>query len=161
MLELLSSFGFSFGAVYIFTILFCSPKRTRLISALIGAVSYTTFVLLGKLGVHFLVAYFFSTMIIAISSEIFAVLQKAPSTCFTNTAIIALVPGIGLYQTMNLFTFGKYEQGGEIGIQTLLSIGTMAMALAVSLMLIRLVHYLVNNIVVLYKKRLISLKSKK
>lgn len=140
MADFFKEFIFSFGAVYFFTFIFNAPKRTRLIAGLIGAVSYALFIVLKALDSPLLACYFISTLLIAFLSEFSAKILKAPSTVFISIAILALVPGIGLYRTMNLLTFGNYGSGTEVGIQTLLAIGSIAMALAVSLLILKLYY---------------------
>ena len=135
--ELLKGALFSFGSVFFFSIVFRAPRRTQAVCALFGALCYTIFSFLKLWGVSLMLAYFFSTLLLAILCEAGAILLKAPATVFLSTSVLGLVPGLDLYRTMSLLTAGDTEQGAQIGIQTLLEIAIMAMAMAIGLFAVR------------------------
>lgn len=136
------AFVFCFGAVYFFSVVFQAPARTRLACGLIGAVCYTLFVLLKHFNTPILASYFAATTLMAFLCELCAIWLKAPATIFISTSILGLVPGLDLYRTMSLFTLGEYEAGAQIGLQALMAIGAMAMALALSLFVIQIIRRL-------------------
>ncbi|HEX3025801.1 MAG TPA: threonine/serine exporter family protein [Clostridia bacterium] len=65
----------------------------------------------------------------AVLSEILARVMKMPATIFMIPAIIPLVPGVGLYQTMMFLVQQQDNQAAKTGTTTLLSIVAMAMAM--------------------------------
>lgn len=133
-------FLFSFGSVFFFSIVFRAPRRTQAVCGLIGSLCYTLFTLLKLKGVALMLSYFFPTLLLAILCEAGAILLKTPATVFLSTTVLGLVPGLDLYRTMSLLTAGDMEQGTQMGIQTLLEIAIMAMAMAIGLFLVRLVR---------------------
>lgn len=139
-LELCRGAFFSFSSVFFFSIVFGAPRRTQAVCGLIGALCYTLFSLLKLEGVSLMLAYFFPTLLLAILCEAGAILLKAPATVFLSTSVLGLVPGLDLYRTMSLLTAGKVDQGAQIGIQTLLEIAIMAMAMAIGLFAVRQVR---------------------
>ena len=87
----------SFG----FGILFNLRKRKLLIVALGGLMSWAAFLILGRWLAEEPVRYFLSMGIISIYAEIFARIEKTPTTTFLVPCVIPLIPGSALYYTMN------------------------------------------------------------
>lgn len=87
----------SFG----FGILFNLRKRKLLIVALGGLMSWAAFLILGRWLTEEPVRYFLSMGIISIYAEIFARIEKTPTTTFLVPCVIPLIPGSALYYTMN------------------------------------------------------------
>ncbi len=89
------------------------------------------------------------TQTTTILSELAARWQKMPATVFVTTAIIPIVPGIGLYQTMLKIVEQKveqkYDQAAALGSSTLSAIGLMALALALSTLLVPSLHRLTRR----------------
>lgn len=137
-LELLKGSLFSFGSVYFFSVVFRAPRRTQAVCGLIGALCYTLFSLMKLRDISLMIAYFLPTLLLAVLCEVGAIALKAPATVFLSTSVLGLVPGLDLYRTMSLLTAGDMERGAQIGVQTLLEIAIMAMAMALGLFLVRL-----------------------
>ena len=87
----------SFG----FGILFNLRKRKLLIVALGGLMSWAAFLIFGRWLTEEPVRYFLSMGIISIYAEIFARIEKTPTTTFLVPCVIPLIPGSALYYTMN------------------------------------------------------------
>jgi uncharacterized membrane protein YjjB (DUF3815 family) len=62
--------------------------------------------------------------------EIFARRFKMPATIFIFPAIIPIVPGLGLYETMLAFVQNDILSALEIGADTIFNIVSMAIAMA-------------------------------
>ena len=116
-----------FAAVF-FSMLMNQPKSTMPVSALIATAGYGLFLLLGK-GV---LAYFAATVLIGFSCEIAARLMKRTATLFVTGAIVPLVPGVGLYNTMRYVVEGAYTKAVSTGVFTLLSICGIALAVTIT-----------------------------
>ncbi|MBA5850589.1 threonine/serine exporter family protein [Clostridium sp. cel8] len=71
-------------------------------------------------------AYFMASLIGSLYSEIMARVLKTPVTSFVIGAIIPLVPGGGMYNTMFETVQGNIDGSIETGIQTLAIAGTIA-----------------------------------
>lgn len=140
LVDYIKTFIFSFGSMFFFSFVTCAPKRTRHVAGLIGAVGYIVFFAFKKLGIQDFLCYFLATLIMAILCELCAIWQKTPATTFISISILGLVPGIDLYRTMQLLTLGEYSAGTALGISAILAIGTMAMALALCVFVVRMVR---------------------
>lgn len=87
------------------------------LASLTGAFSWAAFLLLGYLGVE-TGQYFLATVVVSVLSEILARVLKAPAAIFLVIGIIPLVPGGGLYYTMDALLNGDMELFMEQGIHT-------------------------------------------
>ena len=111
-----------------FSVLMHQPRRTIPVSSLIATAGYGIFLLLGKTTL----AYFGATMVIGICCEICARVMKRTATLFVTGAIIPLVPGVGLYNTMLSVVEGDYAHAVNTGAGTLLGICGIALAITLS-----------------------------
>ena len=126
-------------ATVFFAILLKAPARTVLVSAVLGGAGYALYEWTSPLMDSYIAGYFIGTLFMAVCSEILARAMKMPATIFIIPAIIPLVPGIGLYNTMMYLVQGKDKQAGQTGIYTILAIVAMAMALVLTAILTKAV----------------------
>ena len=93
-------------------------------SAATGCVGWFFYLLLADHGsvMRFLVA----TIVVAIMSETFARIFKAPATVFLVVGIIPLVPGGGIYYTMEALINGDMALFVRKGLETAASAGAIA-----------------------------------
>ncbi len=81
-----------------------------------GAMSWLVYLMaddfVGPIGCNFL-----ATVAVALLAEIFARMFKAPATVFLITGIIPLVPGGGLYSTLDALIDGNMALFAEKGIE--------------------------------------------
>ena len=117
-----------FCAALAFSVLMNQPRSTVPVSALIAVAGYGLFILLGQ-GVT---AYFLATILIGLSCEICARLMKRTATLFFTGAIVPLVPGVGLYNTMRYVVEGDYGKAVQMGAATVLGICAIALAITLS-----------------------------
>ena len=117
-----------FFAALTFSALVNMPWKASFPSAAIAAIGYGVFMLLGK-GT---IAYFVATLMISFSCELCARWMKRASTLFITSAIIPLVPGVGLYNTMRYVVEGDYYQAVSTGTATILGICGIALAITVA-----------------------------
>ena len=111
-----------------FSLLMHQPLRTVPVTSLIAVVGYSVFLLLGQGSL----AYFAATLLIGICCETCARLMKRAATLFVTGAIIPLVPGVGLYNTMRYVVEGDYGQAVNTGAATILGISAIALAITLS-----------------------------
>ena len=111
-----------------FSVLLRQPKSTIPVSSLVAVAGYSVFLLLGKTTM----AYFLATLVIGICCEICARLMKRTTTLFVTGAIVPLVPGVGLYNTMLYVVEGNYSQAVTMGTATVLGICGIALAITMS-----------------------------
>ena len=119
-----------------FSVLLHQPPRTIPVSTLIAMAGYAIFLLLGKTTL----AYFGATLVIGICCEICARIMKRTATLFVTAAIIPLVPGIGLYNTMLYVVEGNYSKAVNTGAATVLGICGIALAITMSSVLVSAFH---------------------
>lgn len=125
------AFCYSFLATAGFVILFQAPKRSLITSGIIGAVGWVIFVFFRfYLEYNSFYANFFATVFIALGSEFAARIFKQPVTVYVIPGIIPLVPGLGMYRAMTQII----EKSYDVGMDTLLTAGTDAAAIALGMM---------------------------
>ena len=120
----------SFGASLFFAYLFHAPKRCLVSSSLIGMIGYLVYMLFVDFVAGSVGGAFAASIIIAILSEAAARIQHAPATIFSSVAVIPLVPGGGLYETMFYIVRNDYNQAVSRGVETILIAGCIALAIA-------------------------------
>ncbi|MBR0226962.1 MAG: threonine/serine exporter family protein [Clostridia bacterium] len=119
-----------------FSVLLHQPWRTVPVSTLIATAGYALFLLMGKTTL----AYFGATLVIGICCEICARVMKRTATLFVTAAIIPLVPGIGLYNTMLYMVEGNYGKAVQTGAATVLALCGIALAITMSSVLVGAFH---------------------
>ncbi len=136
MINLIYDFIVCSTATFFVTVIFRAPKRAMLAASIMGGLSYVVYdICSGALSLT--AGYFFGTLFISVFAELLARLRKMPATIFITPAVIPLVPGVGLYQTMRFFVYGDTAAGLEKCIETLSCAGVMAVAIALPSMVIR------------------------
>ena len=120
----------SFGASLFFAYLFHAPKRCIFSSSLIGMLGYLAYMLFVDFVAGSVGGAFAASILIALLSEATARIQHAPATIFTSVAVIPLVPGGALYETMFHIIQGDYIQAVNRGVDTILTAGCIALAIA-------------------------------
>ena len=110
--------------------------RYLLSSAATGAVGWLVYLLLSQQGL--ISRFFFSTIVVALLSEIFARALKAPVTIFLIIGILPLVPGGGMYYTMEALINGDMPLFFTKGMETAAAAGTMAVGCSLVSSLVRI-----------------------
>ncbi len=129
----LKEFFLCVASALFFAVLFRAPRATLPVSAAIAGLGWVVFRLMGGS----LPAYFVATLMMALLGEIAARVWKRPATLYIHPAVIPLVPGGGLYQTMLYLVEGDTQLGLAEGSRTLLAIGMMALAIGVASLIFR------------------------
>jgi len=135
---MISAFFFTFMASVFISFLFNVPKKSVLVTATIAGIGYVVFISFNNSPNTELLGYFIGTLVMAILSEIAARVMKMTTTIFITTAVIPLVPGLGLYQTMQFLVQNNYNAFMETGIHTMLAAGTIAMAIAIDTLFVKI-----------------------
>lgn len=141
-------------ATVFFSILFRVPKRAVPLSAVLGGAGYAVYDLTSPVFHSTVAGYFLGTLLMAVCSEILARVKKMPATIFMIPAIIPLVPGVGLYQTMQYLVQERNDLAGRIGTTTLLEIVAMAMAMVLTGILTKTLTQIRGGLAALRKGRL-------
>lgn len=119
------------GATGLFAMIFHAPWRSVLPATLTGTAAYAMYLLVVHLNGSAAIASFFGGLVAGIFAEVLARRMRMPATIFASIGVIPLVPGGGLYNTMQLISEGDYVAAASTGVETLLMAGGIAMALAV------------------------------
>lgn len=120
---------YCFIATFFFALIMNAPKKTLIkssITASFGYLIYEYFILRGNPMIGFLLG----TSLIATFGEVFARKLKMPATIFIFPAVIPIVPGLGLYETILALVQNDISLALETGVTTILNIGCMAVAMA-------------------------------
>lgn len=120
---------YCFAATFFFALIMNAPRKTLIYSSLTAAAGYMVYKYF-RLGGHHLLAFFLGTALVAMLGEIFARRLKMPATIFIFPGVIPIVPGLGLYETILAFVEDDVFLALETGVNTILSIGCMAVAMA-------------------------------
>jgi len=115
-------------ATVFFGVLLRQPRNTHLFTALIGLNGYLVFLLMGQ-GTY---AYLVAGLLVGLLCELTARIRQMAATSFLISAIIPLVPGLGLYRTMLYFVQNNYDQAMTAGADTLAAIMALSLALTIA-----------------------------
>lgn len=129
MVKLILDLIYCFAAAYFYAMLMNAPKSTLIHCSLTASLGYILYEVCTKYGSPML-GFFLGTTFIASLGEIFASRHKMPATIFIFPGVIPIVPGLGLYETILAFVRDDIFLALETGVNTILNIGCMAVAMA-------------------------------
>lgn len=112
-----------------FSILFNIHGPGTLLCALGGFLSWAVYCISIKLGCSDILAYFWSTLFASLYSEIMARIRKYPAISYLVVSIFPMLPGAGIYYSMNHAVQGRMDLFASIGIHTAAIAGIMAVAI--------------------------------
>ncbi len=104
--------------------------RKLFLASLGGALGWFTYLMFGFTGYE-LVQYFMSAVAISIYAEIMARVNKAPVTGFLLVSMLPMVPGGGIYHTMESAVAGNVDQFIRRGLYTFAIAGALAIGVLV------------------------------
>ena len=121
-----------------FSILFNLRGRKLLITTIGGLISWAVFLVLENWIPGESMRYFLAMAAITVYAEIFARVEKTPTTTFLVPCVIPLIPGSALYYTMNFAVRGDLENFTARGTHTVAIAGVMAVGILLISTLFRL-----------------------
>ena len=110
-----------------FGIIFNIRGRKLIFAALGGGLSWFCYLYFTKNGLSTILSLFVSSIIFSVYSEICARSLKTPVTTLVICALIPLVPGAGMYNTMYETILGNIKGAVELGLNTIASAGALAL----------------------------------
>jgi uncharacterized membrane protein YjjB (DUF3815 family) len=119
---------YCFIATWFFALIMSCPKKVLFHSSFIASIGYIVYLICFNIG-NIKLGFFLSTLIIVFLGEILARFIKMPATIFIFPAVIPIVPGLGLYQTLLAFVQDDIFGALKIGVDTIVNIGAMAIAM--------------------------------
>lgn len=130
---------YAFAACAAFSIVFNMRGKTLMFASLGGALGWLVYLLCGPVH-NDILQFFFATMAISVYSELMARVHKAPVTGYLLVALLPLVPGGGIYYTMEYCIVGNTDMFLETGLHTLGVAGALAMGILLVSSFVRLLN---------------------
>ncbi len=134
ILEIFSMFLASFA----YSIINDCPRSELYIAGFTGLISWSIYLIIYILSAgKYLLAYFFSSLLISIICKYLASKRMNPLTIYLVPAIIPLVPGKTMFDTLFAFVSKDIVSGLELGLTTF----TISFSIAVGISLSNIVSY--------------------
>lgn len=134
VMQLVTAFCGSLG----FSILFNIRKDKLLPAAFGGLLAWSTFLFTKIFVDSNLVCLFIASVSVTIYAEIFARIKKTPATLFLVPALIPLLPGGALYNSMSFVMQKKWTLFFSEGMYTLLVAVSIAGGMLITMVLLQL-----------------------
>ena len=114
-----------------FAIFFKAPKKSLIHCAVIGMCGWFSYIL-GRVMFDVVISSLLGALCVGVLSSYASKKLFMPATIFIYTGIIPLVPGYGMYQTMNYLIIKNYSEAAIVGLNTILQAGAIAMGILVA-----------------------------
>ncbi|MBE6822227.1 MAG: threonine/serine exporter [Ruminococcaceae bacterium] len=135
---------YAFASCAAFSIGFNLRGKELILTSVGGALGWMVYLLCNPLG-NDIFQFFIATIVISIYSEIMARLRKTPVTGYLLVALLPMVPGGGIYYTMEYCIIGNTDQFLETGLHTLGIAGALAMGILLVSSFVRLWHIITTT----------------
>lgn len=135
--EMLLAILFSYVACLAFTLIYNMRGRFIWLAPLGGAISWCVYNLFAFIGSD-IVQNFIAAMAATVYSETLARLNKAPATMFLIVGLLPLVPGAGIYYTMDYCISGNQIAFQHSLVHTLAVAGALTLGIVLVSSLYRL-----------------------
>ncbi len=120
---------FAFVGCIGFAILFNIHGPGVLLCALGGALSWAVYCIVLELGHSSIQAYFWSALFSSVYSETMARIRKYPAISYLVVSIFPMIPGAGVYYTMNYAVQGQMDLFAQKGMFTAAVAGIIAVGI--------------------------------
>lgn len=120
---------FAFVGCLGFTILFNIRFPGGILCMLGGALSWFVYCIVLETGGSELPAYFWSSLFASVYSEVMARIRKYPAISYLVVSLFPMIPGAGVYYTMNYAVQGEMELFASKGMFTAAIAGIMAVGI--------------------------------
>ncbi len=122
----------SFIAVVAFSIKLEVPKKYVCIAGTVGAIAWLVYLLCTHFGLDDIVAYFVSTLVVAIISVILSKILNAVSTIFLIPGILPTVPGVAMYKMIYYLINNNHAESTYYLLQAIFIAAGMALAIFIT-----------------------------
>ena len=112
-----------------FAIVFNIHGPGGLLCAMGGFLSWAVYCIAAKLGAGDIISYFWSALFASLYSEVMARIRKYPAISYLVVSIFPMIPGAGVYYTMNYAVQGQMELFADKGMHTAAIAGIMAVGI--------------------------------
>ena len=145
MMNLVSQFVLALFATMGFAVIFRVPARHIPACVIVGALGWVTYLITDYNIDSPTIACFFGACMVGLCSAISAHIFKEAMTIFIIPGILCLVPGANIFYTMEALLRSDIEKMAEVGIQTILMAGAIAMGLLAMGAVINVVRALLSK----------------
>lgn len=121
-----------------FVILFNIHGPGGFICALGGTATWLVYLVTFEISGNDLTAYFWSSLFASLYSEVMARIRKYPAISYLVVSIFPLIPGAGVYYTMNYAVRGMSKQFALQGLHTAAIAGTIAVGILLASTVVRM-----------------------
>ncbi len=125
-----------------FAIVFNIHGVSTVFSTLGGILTWLVYALALAWGCGSLMAFLLGTLVAAAYSEAMARIRKSPALPYLAVGIFPLLPGAGIYYTMNYAVQGNMDMFISKGMHTAAEAGVMAVAILLVSTIVRLINHL-------------------
>lgn len=94
-----------------------------------GVIAWCTYCLVMYMGGEEIAAYFWSALVSSVYSEVMARIRKYPAISYLVVSVFPLIPGAGVYYTMNYAVRGQMSLFASKGMHTAAIAGIMAVGI--------------------------------
>ncbi len=140
-MKLLLEVFLSFCACLSFGVIFRLRGEKLVFAALGAALGWLVFRLANRLPGSNIPDYFLATIVISAYSEMMARFFRAPVSIFLAVALIPLVPGGGVYDTMEQCLLGNAAEAARLGLHTVGIAGALAIGIVMVSSTVRLLTH--------------------
>lgn len=140
LLELIAAFIGSLGFVFIFNI----HGPGAVLCAVGGIVTWLTYRLTLNIGSE-IMAYFAATSAATLYAEVLARIRKYPAISYLVVSLIPLIPGAGVYYTMNHIVQGDMQLAANRGTATIALAGAIAVGILLVSTVFRMIATKINH----------------
>ena len=102
-----------------FSLIFNVSRKYLVAASLGGLLSWAVYLLFDWLGMGLMASTIISAACCQAYAELLARIMKCPTTVFYIPAVVPLIPGGSLYNTMYAAVFKNWDQFRDYGMQTL------------------------------------------
>lgn len=136
-------FLFSFFATMGFSVFLNAPISSLIPAGITGGIGWSVYFYLMGVSSNSILSNFFAAAIVSMISEILARKLKQPAILFVIPGIIALVPGLGMYNTMLYLVQKDFELALSTGADVLFGGGAIALGVLVITSLARTISIVI------------------
>ena len=114
-----------------FAVLFNIHGPGMLICAFGGCISWAVCAVASYLGCSYISAYLLAAMTASFYAEIMARVRKYPAISYLVVSLFPMIPGAGIYYTMNYISQGNMEAFTQTGMHTIAIAGVIAVGVLI------------------------------
>ena len=124
-----------------FAMLVHVPRKAWLPCGVIAGLAYLLYWGLVQAGLSDPMGIFIGSLFGSLTGQLCARKMKIIGTVFLMSAIVPVVPGLGLYRMMSYLGQGQTSAGADFGIRAMITIAMIALGMSMGSFIDRLIHH--------------------